>query len=174
VLPVTGEAYFEFAATAQQPFRLIEHDRMNVAVLGTAFNISSYPDDPDIRTTLLEGSVRVHEGKTGNAEGVLLKPGQQAQLAGQEALRVTSNVATDQVIAWKNGFFDFNQKSLRQVTGQIGRWYDVEVVYDKNVRDVELYGKISREVKLSDMLKLLETTGLHFRLEGNRRLLILP
>ncbi|SEW43480.1 FecR family protein [Chitinophaga arvensicola] len=171
---VNGEAYFEVAANAQQPFRVNVNDRMKVAVLGTAFNISSYVDDPDIRATLLTGSVRVNDLKAGNTEGVLLQPGQQAQLDNHAALRVAGNVATDQVIAWKNGFFDFNQKSLRQVAGQIGRWYDVEVVYDKNVRDVELYGKISREVKLSDMLKLLETTGLHFRLEGNRRLLVLP
>jgi transmembrane sensor len=169
---VSGEAYFEVAKNEQQPFSVNVQGKMEVKVLGTAFNINSYPDETYLGTTLLDGSIVVTN--PAGESPVLLKPGQQAQLTGNQPIALKEQVAIDQVMAWKNGFFDFNNKSLRQVTGQIGRWYDITIVYDKNIRDVALYGKISREVPLSDMLKLLEATGLHFRWEGNRELIIIP
>lgn len=169
---VMGEAYFEVAKNEAQPFAVIVRDKMRVNVLGTAFNVNSYPEETYSSTTLLQGSVKVTPMA---GEGSMpLYPGQQAVLTENKWMERKEKVSIDQVMAWKNGFFDFNDKSLRAVMGQIGRWYDVTIVYDKNIRDVALYGKISRDVPLADMLKLLETTGLHFRLEGNRQLIVMP
>lgn len=169
---ITGEAYLEVAKNEQQPFTAIIKDKMEIDVLGTAFNVNSYPEETYSSTTLLQGSVRIR--KLPGESMLPLYPGQQAIVADHQPMERKENVSIDQVMAWKNGFFDFNNKSLREVMGQIGRWYDVTIVYDKNIRDVALYGKISRDVPLSDMLKLLETTGMHFRLQGNRQLIVMP
>jgi transmembrane sensor len=155
---VSGEAYFEVAKNAQAPFRVIVDHRATVEVLGTVFNINAYTDEEDIRTTLLEGSVKI-----GN---VVLKPGQQAQITAQ--IKVVSNTDIDKVTAWKKGVFNFNDADLKEVMRQLSRWYDIDVAYEKNVGDIEFVGKISRSTSLKGVLKGLESTGVHFRLEGKK------
>jgi ferric-dicitrate binding protein FerR (iron transport regulator) len=141
---VSGEAYFEVAKNAQAPFRVIVDHRATVEVLGTVFNINAYTDEEDIRTTLLEGSVKI-----GN---VVLKPGQQAQITAQ--IKVVSNTDIDKVTAWKKGVFNFNDADLKEVMRQLSRWYDIDVAYEKT--------------SLKGVLKGLESTGVHFRLEGKK------
>jgi ferric-dicitrate binding protein FerR (iron transport regulator) len=181
---VTGEAYFEVAQNAKAPFVVTVDEQTEIQVLGTHFNINSYADETSINTTLLEGSVRViHAG-----EKALLRLGQQAQVPVDKAaqtggqpsetardhIKVLSNVNIDKVVAWKNGVFDFQDASLEEVMRQLERWYDIEVVYEKNIPKLEFFGRMGRDLTLSNVLRGLELSKVHFRMEGERRLVILP
>jgi ferric-dicitrate binding protein FerR (iron transport regulator) len=160
---LTGEGYFEVAHDASKPFHVRVND-MDVQVLGTHFNINSYGDEQEIKTTLLEGSVLV----TNNTGQASLHPGQQAVVKqGQDNVRVDNNVDVEDVMAWKNGLFAFNNTSLDEIMKQIGRWYNVDVVYESDVPQESFNGTISRNTNLSDVLKVLEYSNVRFRVEGN-------
>jgi ferric-dicitrate binding protein FerR (iron transport regulator) len=175
-----GEAYFEVAKNAEKPFFVKINDKTEVEVLGTHFNVNAYPDEDIMHTTLLEGAVRVN-----CAFGIgFLKPGDQASVvragyvhpAGSTKwnLRVTA-VNTQQFVAWKEGVFDFGYvNNLQAVMRQLARWYDVEIVYEKNVPNLEIWGKMQRNLTLVQVLKVLKGMDLNFRLEEGRRLVILP
>lgn len=169
VVGLQGEAYFEVAKNAAMPFSVRINDQASVLVTGTHFNVNAYSNEPDIATTLLEGSVRF-EGR----ETVTLRPGQQSRLNLQTSkLSVRDDVETDKVIAWKNGLFDFSNAGLKEVMNQLERWYDIDVVYEKNVRDIRFFGKMTRNITLNDLLMILERSKVHFRIEG-RKLVVLP
>ena len=169
---ITGEAYFEVAKNVTMPFQVQINDQTKIEVLGTHFNINSYSDEQTINTTLLEGSVRVfHKGKE-----ALLKPGQQAQVTGSQdaaPIKVVAGVNLERVVAWKNGVFDFQDAQLDEVMRQLSRWYDVDVVYEKGIPDLEFIGKMGKDLPLSSVLRGLELSKVKFRVEG-RKLIVLP
>ncbi|WP_110052453.1 FecR family protein [Chitinophaga sp. S165] len=168
----TGEAYFEVAANAQQPFRVNVPDRINLEVLGTAFNINAYTNDRNSYTTLVNGGVKISQtGRTNGA--VVLKPGEQLQASGS-SFNVKSNANVEKAIAWKNGLFNFDGVGLKDMMRQLERWYDLEVVYEGNVPDIVFFGEMSRKLKLSDVLNGLERSDVHFRLEEGRKLIVMP
>ncbi|UYQ94140.1 FecR domain-containing protein [Chitinophaga horti] len=158
-----GEAYFEIAQNSQQPFR-VKVDDMTVQVLGTHFNVMAYADEQHVRTTLLQGAVKVMQGSS----SLHLRPGQQAEARGTQALQLREGVNLEQVVAWKNGYFQFNHEPLEGVLRQIGRWYDAEIVYEGKVPDREFGGQISRNSSITEVLKMLELTNVRFRVEGKR------
>lgn len=165
---LTGEGYFEIAKNAAQPFH-VKVNNMEVEVLGTHFNIMAYGDESMIKTTLLEGSVKLKNG----AQSAFLKPGQQARLK-DENVKIVDDVDIEGVMAWKNGFFQFDRNtSIQQVMRQIARWYDVDINYDGAVPRRSFGGKISRESNLSEVLKVLEVSKVHFKLEG-KKLSVMP
>ncbi len=167
---VSGEAYFEVAKNASIPFKVDVDGKNEIEVLGTHFNITSYADEGSIKTTLLEGSVKVTSLKTG--ESKLITPGQQAQLNTDG--QITINKADpDKVMAWKNGYFNVDGADTKTVMQLLSRWYDVDVVYEGAIPQREWGGDIEKNLKLSQMLKILEKNDLHFRLEG-RKLMVLP
>lgn len=193
VVEVTGEAYFEVAHNAKQPFLVKIDNHAEVLVLGTKFNVDAYKDNASINTTLIEGSVRISNGVSYDKEqaeqkarreksSVVLKPGQQAvtpvvessdQLASSSPLiRGVSDADINKIMAWKRGYFSFQNASLHEVMKQLERWYDIEVVYEKDIPDIRFMGEISRKAKLSGVLKGLEEMGVHFRMEDGRRLYI--
>ncbi|CAL1519686.1 FecR domain-containing protein [Chitinophaga sp. MM2321] len=164
---LTGEAYFEVAKNPDMPFKVTVND-MEVAVLGTHFNVNAYTDENSIRTTLLEGAVKVTAtaASTGQ-QPMLLKPGQQAQVNKEGQLQLVKNVNVDVATAWKNGRFEFDDNSLPSVMRQITRWYNVDVVYEGNIPDISFSGAISRQENVSQVLTMLELTHMiRFRLEG--------
>jgi ferric-dicitrate binding protein FerR (iron transport regulator) len=168
----SGEAYFEVAKNAAQPFRLKVPGKIDLEVLGTVFNVNAYTNESNSYTTLVEGAVRISlTGKTGGA--VVLKPGEQLQ-AGGPGMEVTRNANVEQATAWKNGLFNFEGVGLREMMRQLERWYDLEVVYEGNVPDVRFFGEMSRTLQLSDVLAGLERSDVHFRLEEGRRLVVMP
>lgn len=172
VVELSGEAYFEVAKNALQPFRVQVPGRIDLDVLGTAFNVHAYGNEQKSFTTLVEGAVRVSlPGKSGSA--VVLKPGDQLQ-AGSNAMELVNNANVDKAIAWKNGLFNFEGVGLREMMRQLERWYNLEVVYEGNVPDVLFFGEMSRKLKLSDVLSGLERNDVHFRLEEGRRLIVMP
>ena len=165
---VSGEVYFEVAKNKKQPFKVNVSNRMNVEVLGTHFNINAYDNEPDINATLLEGSVKVAD-KNNN---VILKPGQQALLNNRPEIIVRKAVDLDQIMAWKNGLFNFEGLSFEEAMNQLERWYNIQVVYEKNVPDIRFGGKLQRSLSLNDLLDILEKTCVKFKLEEGRKLLV--
>ncbi len=164
---VTGEVYFEVAKDKAKPFH-VKVNNLFVDVLGTHFNINSYGDETAVKTTLLEGSVKITAGK----ENRMLRPGEQAQVA-QHRVTVVSNADIDQVMAWKNGLFNFNKLSLQEVLRQLSRWYDVEVVYQGTLTPRKFGGEIQRDLNLSEVLDGLRETGVHFSIDG-KKLIVTP
>ena len=161
VVRLDGEAYFEVSKDKKHPF-VVESKGQFVEVLGTHFNINAYKDEPQIATTLLEGSVMVNvKGRT-----QLISPGQQAVNVGGQ-LQV-NEVSLDDITDWKEGDFFLNHVDFKTAMRKIARWYDVEIVYDAAVPDdLESGGWMSRRNNLSTVLKAIENTGLaKFRIEG--------
>jgi ferric-dicitrate binding protein FerR (iron transport regulator) len=162
IVSITGEAYFEVTHNAEQPFH-VKVNAMNIEVLGTHFNINSYADEPYIKTTLLEGSVKVSKN---DGETVLLKPRQQASV--NQLAKAPINVTIpdiDEIMAWKNGRFSYNNTDLKTIMRQIMRWYDVDVKYKDSIPVRYFTADISRDKNLSAILKILELSNIHFRLE---------
>ncbi|WP_126974501.1 FecR family protein [Gynurincola endophyticus] len=174
---VSGEAYFEVAHNKALPFFVNVENKAEVKVLGTHFNINAYTDEKSINTTLLEGAVLVKKYKSGkidNNAGVVLKPGTQAQITEKETIRVVSDVETEQIVAWKNGIFNFDDIGLEDVMRQLERWYNIEVVYEKGIPDIVFWGKMERNLTLSTVLGILERSEVQFKIEEGRKLIVLP
>jgi ferric-dicitrate binding protein FerR (iron transport regulator) len=165
---VSGEAYFEVAKNVDLPFRVSIDRGAEVEVLGTSFNLNAYQDESSIDATLVDGSIRVVKDE----EKTVLKPGEQARIA--ENIRVIKNVDVGKAVAWKNGIFNFEGVGLREMMRQLERWYDIEVTYGENVKDVKFFGKISRKVDLATVLEALKGFGLHYEMKTDRKLTVLP
>lgn len=165
LMELKGEAYFEVTKNKKAPFKVISNNQV-IEVLGTHFNINGYEDEPYIKTTLIEGAVRVSE--RANQAYVVLKPGEQSRFHANRF--EVKNVDTESAVAWKNGYFTFDKSTLESIMRQISRWYDVEVNYqDKKVKEQIFSGNISRFENASQVLAILELTGLvHFKVEGRR------
>lgn len=174
LVEVTGEAYFEVAKDAKRPFKVKLNEQAEIVVLGTHFNVNAYDNEPAITTTLLEGSIRFLVQEQAGKKEKLLSPGQQTKMDQQTFdVTIASNVATAQVIAWKNGVFDFNGAGLKVVMQQLERWYDIEVAYQKNVPEIQFFGKMTKNVTLNDLLVILEKSNVHFKVEG-RKITVTP
>lgn len=167
---VTGEAYFEVAENKKMPFRIKIGEEKEIEVLGTHFNVNAYPDEPTINTSLLKGAVRVK----GENSSALLTPGQQARFTNSGEINVVNDIDLEGVVAWKNGFFDFDGLGIKESMRQLERWYDIKVTFENEVTDIRFVGKISRNINLSDLLEALKGVGVRFRLEDGRRLVVLP
>jgi len=168
---VDGELYFEVAKDAARPF-IVKKGATHVTVLGTHFNVNAYNDEDQVKVTLLEGSVQVSSETSGAA--ALLKPGQQISVYETAMLSQPAYVNTDQVMAWKNGIFNFHKASLQEVMRQLSRWYDVEVVYEKGIPAIEFGGEMGRDLTLSQVLKGFEDMDIHFEIASGKRLIVKP
>nr|WP_295923849.1 FecR family protein [uncultured Dyadobacter sp.] len=155
---ITGEAYFEVAKDKNKPFK-VKFDRSEVQVLGTSFNIMAYPEEGVSRTTLVEGSVSI-KNVDQNAK---LKPGQQAAVlaSGQIKTRFTP---VEEVVAWKNGEFYFQDASVQEVMRQLSRWYNVSISYRGEIPPKQFSGRISRQVNLAEITRMLQFAGVNCRL----------
>lgn len=165
---ITGEAYFEVAHNPQMPF-VVASRNASVKVLGTRFNVSDYSDEQTNKTTLLEGSVKLDaQNATGN-RSVILRPGEQASINPYAAsLHVTKNIDLDEVMAWRDGNFHFNEQDIPSIMRQISRWYDVDVAMQGNGVGETFSGIVSRKGNITQVLKILEAGGVKFRIEGRR------
>ncbi len=163
-----GEGYFEVTKVnlpnggPVQKF-MVEAGSTTTEVLGTRFNINAYNDDNDVKVTLLEGSVALSSGSS----KVNIKPGQQAKAQGG-GISINNHVNMDEVMAWKNGFFQFDNTRIEEVMNQIARWYNVDVDYPQGVPKNKYWGSIRRDQKLEDVFKVLQESGAHFKINGNK------
>lgn len=164
---VEGEVYFEVAKRQGAKFIVQLDGGRQVEVLGTHFNINAYPDFSDVKTTLLEGSVRV---VSPDRAQVTLRPNEQAtQKRNGNAIRVDRVNAAD-IVAWKNNKFNFEGLHFEEIMSQIERWYDVEVEYKNEIPKVEFYGEMGRQNTLLYVLKVFENSGIKLQLKGNKLL----
>lgn len=160
---LTGEGYFEVAKDASRKF-FVTCKGIQTEVLGTHFNISGFAEDPVAKVTLLEGSIKVSAAeKMGRAH--ILKPGEQAQVGSQFR---TVQVDADKVMAWKNGYFSLDGSSFSEIMHQLERWYNVEVIYTSGIPGVELFGKIGRDLNLSEVVNSLKDMGVNCRIDQGR------
>lgn len=164
---IIGEAYFDVAKDQKMPFQ-VNSPKQQIEVVGTEFNVQAYEGDAETKTTLVAGSVRV----VATGTTLQLVPGEQSIWRSNGITK--SPVDTEAATAWKNGYFKFDG-DLKSIMAQISRWYDIDVVFDKNVdTSMELMGRISRDKKLSDILLMLQDVDedLKFKIEdlsANRR-----
>lgn len=171
---LNGEAYFEVAKRTERGQRVpftVKTEAQEVEVLGTHFNINSYHNEDNTKTTLIEGSVRVTPvAGPGNlaVPGKVLKPGEQSVLKGVSVK--VNEVDTEEALAWKEGLFMFDNENLESIMRKVSRWYDVEVVFqDKDLLTKDFSGTVSRFGNVSQVLKKLALTGsVHFKIEGRR------
>lgn len=162
-----GEGYFEVKSDKTKPFRVVSENQI-IEVLGTKFNINTYKDESSMKTTLLEGSVRIYV----NGTNKLLKPGEQARVLGDNI--EVEKVDSEQATAWYRGDFAFEGTELQAIMRQISRWYDVEVVYRGDIANLKFGGSISRSKDIKEVLKVLSLTqSVNFKLEG-RRVFVMP
>ena len=173
---ITGEAYFEITQNGQMPFKVKFNtpggNAGEVEVLGTHFNINAYADEPAIKTTLLEGAVKIVSGQPGilHPKLAILHPGQQAALStgsDKSSQILVKPVDTIEVMAWKNGYFQFNDTPFPSIMRQVARWYDVDVIYDGTIPEKKFTADFSRQTKLSEFLKVLELSGIRFSTDAN-------
>ena len=169
---ISGEAYFEVAKRPDMPFKVIAGGSSEIEALGTHFNVNAYTDETSLNTTLLEGLIKV---SAVNDKPVLVKPGQQAQIGPHTGkVRIVEGANTDNIMAWKNGAFSFEDASLKDVLRQIARWYDVEIDYQGNISDKIIRGKMGRDLSLLQMIAVLKGLRVNLMLEGDRKLIVLP
>ena len=159
VVELSGEGYFEVAKNESVPF-VVKLNSMEVQVLGTHFNVKAYPDEHNIKTTLLEGKVQLKAG----SNNTLLLPGNQGIF---EAGNIQVNAAnTAEAVAWKNGDFLFDKSDIKTIMQQFERWYDINVQYEAGVPKNRFVGEFSRSLSLAASLKILELSGIHFTISG--------
>lgn len=177
---ITGEAYFEIAAAYSRstgekiPF-IVQFNTPSgysgeVNVLGTHFNVNAYAEEMAVKTTLMEGSVKI---SLDNEESALLQPGQQVGIGKNGKMKITSNIDVDAVMAWKNGYFSFDRTDMATLMREISRWYDVEIEYAGAIPDRKFGGEISRNSNASDVLKIMEESKVFFRIE-DKKIIVLP
>jgi ferric-dicitrate binding protein FerR (iron transport regulator) len=187
---ITGEAYFEVVHNSNMPF-IVDLPSTGgarggqIEVLGTHFNVNAYNDESAIKTTLLQGKVKVVNDEWSMVNGqstkkeqiAILKPGEQAVIPDRSKIQRVGNkqmqvrkADVEDVVAWKNGLFHFESADIKMVMRQLARWYDIEVVYEgASVKNDPLFVEISRNTKLSDVLKVLEESGsAKFSIQGRK------
>lgn len=159
---VTGQVYFEVAHNPNMPFEVKVQGQI-IRDIGTAFNVYAYTDEPTMKVTLASGAVAV-SGPGGTTVGIS-QAGQQAEYKDGQ-LQPVHETDLASVLAWKNGLFYFTSANIATVMRQVGRWYDVDIQFDKGIPDGHITGEIPRNTMLSTALQVLRTSGVHFTAEG--------
>lgn len=165
---ITGEAYFEVIHNAQKPFRVTVKNQ-TIEDIGTEFDVNAYGDEAVIKTTLLQGSVRVMKGNS----FVVLQPGQQAIVSDNSDDINIQEVNASNKAAWINGFVSMDKVGVKEFMNQLSRWYNVDIEYQGTIPNKKYGGLINRNTNLSDVLFALKASGINTRLEGNK-IIVLP
>lgn len=160
---LSGEAYFEVRHDEAHPF-IVKTAHSEVKVLGTSFNLRSYPDEKQVAATLVSGKV---DFIADNRQTVALSPGEQAVM-NEDGKVSKKEVETYLYTAWKDGDFVFHKQRLEEVMRVVARWYDVEVHFiDANQRNVSFTGNVKRYDDFSKIVRMLEMTGnTRFEIDG--------
>jgi transmembrane sensor len=160
IVTISGEAYFEVVKKQHLPFTVLAGD-MSVEVLGTSFNVMAYTDEQAIRTTLVEGRIRLRS----SMQTTYLNAGQECVVKPNGSLLIQREINVEKTLAWKNGMFNFNREKLETIMKQVSRWYNVEVVFRDPIAG-HFVATINRNVPVSELLKMLEMTGgVHFEIK---------
>ena len=160
---VKGEVYLEVARDEKHPF-VVHAGENEVRVLGTRFNLTAYPDEQEVITTLVEGSVEFWNDQS----SIRLKPGEQSVLD-----RETNNLEKQKVdvsiyTSWVSGTYEYERMPLSDITRQLSRWYDVQFVYETTeFSNHPFTGVVKRDQSLEEVLSIIEkTTNIKFKISG--------
>ncbi|RYG09581.1 MAG: FecR family protein [Chitinophagaceae bacterium] len=168
LVQLNGEAYFEVAKDKHRPFK-VQTNQQTIEVLGTHFNVNAYADEPELKTTLLEGAIKVNVAD----KQIRLKPGEQSKLVtNTDQLSIDRNIDPNQFVAWKNDIFSFNNDDLKTVMRQISRWYDIDVRYDGKITHEKYFGEIPRNTNLSEVFEILELNHIKVEITGKTMTII--
>ncbi len=165
-----GEAYFDVTHNIEKPF-IVETDRHSIEVLGTEFNISSYSEDMNIITTLVDGKVKVErELENNEVAREFLSPGEQSLFNKETKSISKQTVDTDVYTAWKDKRFKFKNEPLQSFLTKLGRWYDVEIfITDESIKDIRFTGDLPRYNNMADILTILEAEmSVHIEVKDNK------
>lgn len=179
---ITGEAYFEISPDINKPF-IVKVNDIKIKVLGTHFNVMAYDNEAEIKTTLLEGAVRVTADSDmlnapKNRQSVVLKPGQQAIIRknkdDNKKIILNNNINLNQTVAWKNNLFWFQNTDINEVMKQLSRWYDVDIKMKEKIPDL-FTGSIPRNITFSKMFEILQMTGsIHYKIKNKQTVIVTP
>lgn len=161
VVEIKGEAYFEVAKNPNKKF-IVKSNGVRTEVFGTHFNINSYEDENNVKITLLEGSVKISKGSLTS----FLKPGQQAKIT--NIFSINDNVDQESVMAWKNGFFYFENTEMEELMKQLSRWYDINIIYKNEIPKRTFGGEIARDANLSQLVKIMNESKVNCKIEGKQ------
>jgi ferric-dicitrate binding protein FerR (iron transport regulator) len=186
---ITGEVYFEISqltavaskgkAAKRIPFIVKVNTRGKegaaIEVLGTHFNVNAYDDEDAISTTLLEGSIKISPSQPNgrSLDAVIVKPGEQARLNKNGLLQLVKEANIEETVAWKNGLFMMSSAAIPAVLRQLARWYDVDIIYHNGIPEGRITGDIPRDMNLSEVLKVMELSGVHFKID-NKKIIVNP
>lgn len=160
---LSGEAYFDIVKDDRKPFKVVA-GKQTITVLGTAFNVKAYTDEPYIKTTLIEGRIKLESPRVNG--GSILKPGEQGMLDDDQLL--VKSVDTREDVAWRSDLFYFSNTDLKEVACQLQRWYDIEVDFS-SLPSAKLYGQLPRSTPLPQLLKVIEkTTNIKLKVSNSR------
>jgi len=160
---VTGQVYFQVFHNSSKPFRVVANSQI-IEDMGTAFNVNAYNDEPNVKTTLVQGSVRISTP----SQNITLKPGQQAITTFDNENISVKNVNIDGAVDWKNGLFHFNHEDLKSAMRQIARWYNVDVVYEGNLPKADINGEVYRNMNAAKVFEVLNNLKVNLKIEGNK------
>ncbi len=164
---ITGQAYFKVTHDRSKPFR-VACNGQTIEVLGTQFNINSYPDEGNIKTTLVEGSVKVSKGD----RQAILKPGQRSVVINSSNVMTIADADEESDLAWKNGIFQFRRADVQMVMRQFSRWYNVDVRYEGKVPQTAITGKVLRSANASQIISILNALGIETKTEGRTIIIV--
>jgi ferric-dicitrate binding protein FerR (iron transport regulator) len=185
IVELTGEAYFEVnpqeqttaksgnasnSKMAKTPFIVKINtpagNKNEVEVLGTHFNVMAYTDESAIKTTLVEGKVKVTSGSSIQT----IRPGEQARLS--EGTISVKNVEANDVVSWTSGFIPVSGPDIEYTMRQISRWYDVNIIYQGKRPEGGFEGKLPRTYSIDNVIKLLNANNIKARLNEKGRAII--
>jgi transmembrane sensor len=173
---ISGEVYVEVAHDKTWPF-FVQTKNQQVQALGTSFNVNAYENEEIEKTTLIEGSVKVNsivndQSNSRQPLSAILNPGQQANIDNSQQLLSIANNQSEAAIAWKNGYFNLENIPFDRVMKQLERWYDIQVLYENGVPDLHFVGGLSRNMTLPALIRALQVSEVHFKIEAGRRLIV--
>lgn len=163
IVELSGEGFFEVRHNAQEPFIVHYANGLEAIVLGTSFNINTYTDEKATYTTLINGSLSV-QGPQEKKD--LLMPGQQAIVRQGKTSIISADI--EEIIAWKEGWFLFNRLELQAILRQLSRWYNIDFEITGTIGNKQFSGIVSKSNNISEVLKIMENTGVTFTLRDQK------
>ena len=163
VVTLEGEAYFQVAASKKHPF-IVKTKDMDVLVTGTEFNVKAYAGN-QVDVTLVEGKVAVKQA--GDGSEYPLAPGENAHFA-EGMAPLIEKVNVHKYIAWKEGYFYYENERMEVIVNDLKRWYDFDVVYvGSGVKDLRFELWSGRDSDIDTIMGLLtKTNKVNVRLDG--------
>jgi ferric-dicitrate binding protein FerR (iron transport regulator) len=172
---ITGEAYFDVSKDKEHPF-YVKTNGITIKVLGTKFNVKSYPEEKIVQATLVTGSIELYSNRNGickNNRLAILKPNQQAiieignskstngcknNLDSIKSISINNQIDVVRYISWKDNRLDFRDEKFINLSHQLERWYNVEIeIKDDKMKETLLSGVFMKET-IEQSLKALKLT----------------